>query len=414
MPAFPATPRREAEHSLSVLVPGIAVAAAAAGVALVAFVRHDPGPLRLANGDAIVAVDAPRGGDASDDVGRFERRAVGRRALRADRVVGVELHRGAGAGHRQLRHPPGRTAPLADRVRAGDRGGRRHPLQLRAGRGSAARGRRARRGAGARRAGAEPRAPAGRRGIAGRAGRDRAGAAADTTDAGNAGSAGNAAATATEAPEPAQPEHPGAAGSRMARAGASSPATGGTARRSRRWARRASAARRSAWESRTCSRSPTWRACSGHPAEAVAPLQRIVDGFAADPQAPLAAFALGRLQLDDLNQPHAAAAASAARWSWARRELARRRPHPARRGASPHSRRRTLALRSPEPLATGLPTPRPRWERRAGGEGPLLTPDASPSDYTLAASVRCSARSAWEMTPPRSARRRDLRDHRCR
>jgi transmembrane sensor len=46
---------------------------------------------------------------------------------------------------------------------------------------------------------------------------------------------------------------------------------------------------------------------SGHPAEAVAPLQRIVDGFASDRQAPLAAFALGRLQLDDLNQPRAAA-----------------------------------------------------------------------------------------------------------
>jgi len=47
---------------------------------------------------------------------------------------------------------------------------------------------------------------------------------------------------------------------------------------------------------------------SGHPAEAVAPLQRIVDGFATDRQSPLAAFALGRLQLDDLNQPRAAAA----------------------------------------------------------------------------------------------------------
>jgi len=46
---------------------------------------------------------------------------------------------------------------------------------------------------------------------------------------------------------------------------------------------------------------------SGHPAEAVAPLQRIIDGFASDRQAPLAAFALGRLQLDDLNQPRAAA-----------------------------------------------------------------------------------------------------------
>ena len=47
---------------------------------------------------------------------------------------------------------------------------------------------------------------------------------------------------------------------------------------------------------------------SGHPGEAVAPLQRIIDGFASDRQAPLAAFALGRLQLDDLNQPRAAAA----------------------------------------------------------------------------------------------------------
>jgi transmembrane sensor len=47
---------------------------------------------------------------------------------------------------------------------------------------------------------------------------------------------------------------------------------------------------------------------SGHPSEAVAPLQRIVDNFATDRQAPLAAFALGRLQLDDLNQPRAAAA----------------------------------------------------------------------------------------------------------
>jgi transmembrane sensor len=47
---------------------------------------------------------------------------------------------------------------------------------------------------------------------------------------------------------------------------------------------------------------------SGHPAEAVGPLQRIVDGFPGDRQASLAAFALGRLQLDDLNQPRAAAA----------------------------------------------------------------------------------------------------------
>jgi transmembrane sensor len=48
---------------------------------------------------------------------------------------------------------------------------------------------------------------------------------------------------------------------------------------------------------------------SGHPAEAVAPLDRIVSSFASDPQAPLAAFALGRLELDSLARPARAAAA---------------------------------------------------------------------------------------------------------
>jgi transmembrane sensor len=48
---------------------------------------------------------------------------------------------------------------------------------------------------------------------------------------------------------------------------------------------------------------------SGHPREAVAPLERILTSFARDPQAPLAAFALGRLELDSLDQPHRAATA---------------------------------------------------------------------------------------------------------
>ena len=48
---------------------------------------------------------------------------------------------------------------------------------------------------------------------------------------------------------------------------------------------------------------------SGHPVEAVAPLERIVSDFAHDPQAPLAAFALGRLELDAVDSPRAAAAA---------------------------------------------------------------------------------------------------------
>jgi transmembrane sensor len=50
---------------------------------------------------------------------------------------------------------------------------------------------------------------------------------------------------------------------------------------------------------------------SGHPAEAVMPLDRIIGDFANDAQAPLAAFALGRLELDSLG--HAQAAASAFR-----------------------------------------------------------------------------------------------------
>jgi transmembrane sensor len=48
---------------------------------------------------------------------------------------------------------------------------------------------------------------------------------------------------------------------------------------------------------------------SGHPADAVAPLERIVIDFASDAQASLAAFALGRLELDSMGRPQPAAAA---------------------------------------------------------------------------------------------------------
>jgi transmembrane sensor len=48
---------------------------------------------------------------------------------------------------------------------------------------------------------------------------------------------------------------------------------------------------------------------SGHPAEAVVPLARVLENFERDPQAPLAAFALGRLELDALNRPKRAVAA---------------------------------------------------------------------------------------------------------
>ena len=42
---------------------------------------------------------------------------------------------------------------------------------------------------------------------------------------------------------------------------------------------------------------------SGHARDAVAPLERLLDVYPRDPQAPLAAFALGRLQLDTLDAP---------------------------------------------------------------------------------------------------------------
>lgn len=48
---------------------------------------------------------------------------------------------------------------------------------------------------------------------------------------------------------------------------------------------------------------------SGHPAEAVAPLERVLTTFERDPQAPLAAFALGRLELDSLGRPRRAVVA---------------------------------------------------------------------------------------------------------
>jgi transmembrane sensor len=48
---------------------------------------------------------------------------------------------------------------------------------------------------------------------------------------------------------------------------------------------------------------------SGHPRGAVAPLQRVVSKFPADPRAPLAAFTLGRVLLDEVGDPRGAAVA---------------------------------------------------------------------------------------------------------
>ena len=50
---------------------------------------------------------------------------------------------------------------------------------------------------------------------------------------------------------------------------------------------------------------------SGHPAEAVRPLERVLAELSDDPQASLAAFALGRLELDALGRPGRAARAFA-------------------------------------------------------------------------------------------------------
>jgi transmembrane sensor len=50
---------------------------------------------------------------------------------------------------------------------------------------------------------------------------------------------------------------------------------------------------------------------SGHPADAVAPLTRVVSEHANDPRTPLAAFTLGRVQLDAMGDPARAASAFA-------------------------------------------------------------------------------------------------------
>jgi transmembrane sensor len=48
---------------------------------------------------------------------------------------------------------------------------------------------------------------------------------------------------------------------------------------------------------------------TAHPRAALAPLRRVLEGHAADPRAPLAAFTLGRVLLDDLGEPREAAGA---------------------------------------------------------------------------------------------------------
>ena len=89
--------------------------------------------------------------------------------------------------------------------------------------------------------------------------------------------------------------------------GASWPGAAGTRRPSPRSARRGSGA-----ESRRLGIADSFALAdvarlSGHPADAEAPLERILGEFASDGQASLAAFALGRLELDSLGRPRKAA-----------------------------------------------------------------------------------------------------------
>lgn len=50
---------------------------------------------------------------------------------------------------------------------------------------------------------------------------------------------------------------------------------------------------------------------SGHPRQAIAPLERVLRNHPRDPRAPLAAFTLGRVELEELGDPRGAAAAFA-------------------------------------------------------------------------------------------------------
>jgi transmembrane sensor len=50
---------------------------------------------------------------------------------------------------------------------------------------------------------------------------------------------------------------------------------------------------------------------SGHPAQAIPSLERVLAAHAADPRAPLAAFTLGRVNLEELGRPGDAAPAFA-------------------------------------------------------------------------------------------------------
>jgi transmembrane sensor len=107
---------------------------------------------------------------------------------------------------------------------------------------------------------------------------------------------------------------------------------------------------------------------SHHPAQAIAPLQQVLKRHASDPRAPLAAFTLGRVLLDELGRPSEAADAFARARALAPEgplsDDALAREVEARSRGGDTARARTLAEEYLRRLPNG---PRARWVRHHGG-----------------------------------------------
>ena len=297
-------PRRPGRRSaVAWFAPGILLAAAAA-VALVAFVHHDAGPLRLANGGPIVAVDAPPAGAhvALSDGSSIELSAGARFEpieSSAGSFIGV-LERGTASFDVQ----PG--GPRRWQIECG-----LATIEVVGTRFSCARGPNALH-VGVDRGVVLVR---GER-VTNRVRRLSAGESLDLVDA----TAAEMPPAPAPVPAPAAGEATAAEPAVAAPAVAPAPAHAGPSWRElertgrHREAFAALGAQGIQRESKRLGIADLFALAdvarlSGHPRDAIAPLQRIVDGFAHDRQAPLAAFALGRLLLDDLDRPAAAAAA---------------------------------------------------------------------------------------------------------
>jgi len=292
-------PRRRSKLSLSLII--APVAAVAAGVAIVAFMHHDGGPLRLANGGAIVAVDAPAAG------------------LRLSLSDGSHVDLGAGARFEPIESSASSFIAVLDRGDASfdvQPGGPRR-WQIECGlatvevvgtRFSCARG------ADRLHVGVErgivlvrgERVPSHVRRLTAGESLDvfEPSVAPESEVAPTEPASGTAdrRVEAVEEPVAAARAATGPGWRELARSGRHREAFATLgAQGFRREVKRLGIA--DLFQLADVAR------LSGHPGDAVAPLQRIIDGFASDPQAPLAAFALGRLELDDLGRPARAAAA---------------------------------------------------------------------------------------------------------